>query len=177
MDSHINPLKSVGTASGWCGVGHRHVPAKCARGYPRKRPGSTPNPKSGSEIAIGTRRSCFCLQWRLQSPLFQGVRGHLPAPLDHQSTNRGYRVAGPQERPPMRIRPKDEEKCISSNGGHSEGVFLLRGRQPLRFRRLVGLLRSRSYRARNPVYGLCLGHAPGPAPCFGVGVLNQNRSV
>ena len=26
-------------------------------------------------------------------------------------------------------------------------------RQPLRFRRLVGLLRSRSYRARNPVDG------------------------
>jgi hypothetical protein len=31
-------------------------PTKCARGYPRKRPGSTPNPKSGSEIAIDTRR-------------------------------------------------------------------------------------------------------------------------
>jgi hypothetical protein len=57
LESHINPLKSVGTASGWCGVDHRHVPAKCARGYPRKRPGSTPNPKSGSEIAIDTRRS------------------------------------------------------------------------------------------------------------------------
>jgi hypothetical protein len=46
----------------------------------------------------------------------------------------------------MRTIPKYEEKCISSNGGHSEGAFLLRGRQPLRFRRLVGLLRSRSYR-------------------------------
>jgi hypothetical protein len=57
LESHRNPLKSVGTASGWCGVGHRHVPAKCARGYPRKRPGSTPNPKSGSEIAIDTRRT------------------------------------------------------------------------------------------------------------------------
>jgi hypothetical protein len=52
LESHINPLKFVGTASGWCGVGHHHVPAKCARGYPRKRPGSTPNPKSGSEIGI-----------------------------------------------------------------------------------------------------------------------------
>ena len=52
LESHRNPLKSVGTASGWCGVGHHHVPAKCARGYPRKRPGSTPNPKSGSEIGI-----------------------------------------------------------------------------------------------------------------------------
>jgi hypothetical protein len=49
-----NPLKSVGSASGWCGVDHRHVPAKCARGYPRKRPGSTPNPESGSEIGIVT---------------------------------------------------------------------------------------------------------------------------
>ena len=47
LESHRNPLKSVGSASGWCGVGHHHVPAKCARGYPRKRPGSTPNPKSG----------------------------------------------------------------------------------------------------------------------------------
>jgi hypothetical protein len=45
LESHRNP-------SGWCGVGHRHVPAKCARGYPRKRPGSTPNPESGSEIGI-----------------------------------------------------------------------------------------------------------------------------
>jgi hypothetical protein len=52
LESHRNPLKSVGTASGWGGVGHHHVPAKCARGYPRKRPGSTPNPKSGSEIGI-----------------------------------------------------------------------------------------------------------------------------
>ena len=81
----------------------------------------------------------------------------------------------------MRTIPKYEEKCISSNGGHSEGVFLLRGRQPLRFRRLVGLLRSRSYRARNPVEGLCLGHAPGPAPCFCVngsrGRAIKNRSV
>ena len=81
----------------------------------------------------------------------------------------------------MRTIPKYEEKCISSNGGHSEGVFLLRGRQPLRFRRLVGLLRSRSYRARNPVEGLCLGHAPGPAPCFCVngsrGRGTKNRSV
>jgi hypothetical protein len=32
LESHRNPLKSVGTASVWCGVGHRHVPAKCARG-------------------------------------------------------------------------------------------------------------------------------------------------
>ena len=47
LESPRNPLKSVGSASGWCGVGHHHVPAKCARGYPRKRPGSTPNPKSG----------------------------------------------------------------------------------------------------------------------------------
>ena len=52
LESPRNPLKSVGSASGWCGVGHHHVPAKCARGYPRKRPGSTPNPKSGSEIGI-----------------------------------------------------------------------------------------------------------------------------
>jgi hypothetical protein len=52
LESHINPLKSVRTASVWCGVDHHHVPAKCARGYPRKRPGSTPNPKSGSEIGI-----------------------------------------------------------------------------------------------------------------------------
>jgi hypothetical protein len=29
------------------GCGHRHVPAKCARGYPRKHPGSTPNPDEG----------------------------------------------------------------------------------------------------------------------------------
>ena len=62
----------------------------------------------------------------------------------------------------MRTTPKYEGYCILPNGGHSEGVFLLRGRQPLRFRRLVGLLRSRSYRARNPVEGLCLGHAPRP---------------
>jgi hypothetical protein len=59
--------------------------------------------------------------------------------------------------------------------------FLLRGRQPLRFRRLVGLLRSRSCRARNPVNGLCLGHAPGPAPCFCVngsrGGGTKSRSV
>jgi hypothetical protein len=61
LESHINPLKSVGTASGWCGVGHRHVPAKCARGYPRKRPGSTPNPKSGSEIAIDTRSGALIM--------------------------------------------------------------------------------------------------------------------
>jgi hypothetical protein len=61
LESHINPLKSVGTASGWCGVGNHHVPAKCARGYPRKRPGSNPNPKSGSEIAIDTRSwGCRC---------------------------------------------------------------------------------------------------------------------
>jgi hypothetical protein len=82
----------------------------------------------------------------------------------------------------MRTAPKYEGKCISSNGGHSEGVFLLRGRQPLRFRRLVELLRSRSYRARNPVGGLCLvGQAPVPAPCFGVngstGGGIKNRSV
>ena len=81
----------------------------------------------------------------------------------------------------MCTTPKYEGKCISSNGGHSEGVFLLHGRQPLRFRRLVGLLRSRSYRARNPVEGLCLGHAPGPAPCFCVngsrGGAIKNRSV
>jgi hypothetical protein len=57
LESHRNPLKSVGTASGWCRVGHRPVPARCARGYPRKRPGSTPNPKSGSEIALNARRS------------------------------------------------------------------------------------------------------------------------
>jgi hypothetical protein len=52
LESHINPLKSVGTASGWCGVGHHYVPVKCARGYPRKRPGSTPDPKSGSDLGI-----------------------------------------------------------------------------------------------------------------------------
>jgi hypothetical protein len=57
LESNRNPLKPVGTASGWCGIGNHHVPAKCARGYPRKRPGSTPNPKSGSEIAIDTRRT------------------------------------------------------------------------------------------------------------------------
>jgi hypothetical protein len=62
--------------------------------------------------------------------------------------------------------PCAQHPNVSSNGGHSGGVFLLRGSQPQRFRRLVGLLRSRSYRARNPVEGLCLGHAPGPAPCF-----------
>jgi hypothetical protein len=37
------------------GVGHRHLSAKCTRGHPRKRPGSTPNPRSGSEISIDTR--------------------------------------------------------------------------------------------------------------------------
>jgi hypothetical protein len=52
LESHRSPLKSVGTASGWCGVGHHHVPAKCTRGYPRKRPGSTPNPKSGSPVRL-----------------------------------------------------------------------------------------------------------------------------
>jgi hypothetical protein len=82
----------------------------------------------------------------------------------------------------MQATPKYEGKCISPNGGHSEGVFLLCGRQPLRFRRLVGLMRSRSYRARSSVSGLCLGHAaPGPAPCFGVngsrGRGIKNRSV
>jgi hypothetical protein len=68
--------------------------------------------------------------------------------------SRGCQGAGPQERPPMRTTPKYEGYCISPNGGHPEGVFLLRGCQPLRFWRLVGLLRSRSYRARNPVNGL-----------------------
>jgi hypothetical protein len=81
----------------------------------------------------------------------------------------------------MHTTPKYEGKCISPNGGHSKGVCLLRGRQPLRFRRLVGLLRSRSYRARNPVNGLCLGHASGPAPCFGANGsragCTKNRSV
>jgi hypothetical protein len=94
---------------------------------------------------------------------------------------RGCQGAGPQERPPMCTTPKYEGKCFSSNGGHSEGVFLLRGRQPLRFRRLVGLLSSRSYRARNPVEGLCLEHAPGPALWFCVngsrGRAIKNRSV
>jgi hypothetical protein len=60
---------------------------------------------------------------------------------------RDWQGAGPQERPPMRTTPKNEGYCISPNGGHPEGVFLLRGRQPLCFRWLVGLLRSRSYRA------------------------------
>jgi hypothetical protein len=46
----------------------------------------------------------------------------------------------------MRTTAKYEGYCISPDGGHPEGVFLLRGRQPLRFRRLVGLLRSRSCR-------------------------------
>jgi hypothetical protein len=50
LESHINPLKSVRRASEWCGVDHHHVSARCAKGYPRKRPGSTPNPKFGSEI-------------------------------------------------------------------------------------------------------------------------------
>jgi hypothetical protein len=62
LESHRNPLKSVGSASGWCGVGHHHVPAKCARGYPRKRPGSTPNPKSGSEIGV-VKASGVWLGW------------------------------------------------------------------------------------------------------------------
>ena len=61
LESPRNPLKSVGSASGWCGVGHHHVPAKCARGYPRKRPGSTPNPKFGSEIGIMKASCCCCL--------------------------------------------------------------------------------------------------------------------
>jgi hypothetical protein len=78
----------------------------------------------------------------------------------------------------MRTAPKYEGKCVSPNGGHSPRAFfysVATGRQPLRFRRLVGLLRSRScYRARNPVNGLCSGHAPGPAPCFGV---NGSRGV
>jgi hypothetical protein len=38
LESHRNQLKSVGTAWGGCGVGHRHVPAKCTRGHPRKSP-------------------------------------------------------------------------------------------------------------------------------------------
>jgi hypothetical protein len=66
---------------------------------------------------------------------------HLGQRAQHPTTaveHRGSRVAGPQERPPMCTTPQSEGKCISSNGGHSEGVFLLRGRQPLRFRRLVG---------------------------------------
>ena len=63
LESHRNPLKSVGTASGWCGVGHHHVPAKCARGYPRKRPGSTPNPKSGSEIVLDARSLQFAVKY------------------------------------------------------------------------------------------------------------------
>jgi hypothetical protein len=70
MESHRNPLKPVGTASGWCGVGHHHVPAKCARGYPRKCPGSTPNPKSGSEIAIDTRSSPAASISPLSAPPF-----------------------------------------------------------------------------------------------------------
>jgi hypothetical protein len=64
VESHRNPLKSVGTASGWCGVGHRHIPAKCARGYPRKRPGSTPNQESGSEIGIV--KASWCCRRRSQ---------------------------------------------------------------------------------------------------------------
>jgi hypothetical protein len=31
LESHRNPLKSVGTASGWCGVGHHHVPRPSVR--------------------------------------------------------------------------------------------------------------------------------------------------
>jgi hypothetical protein len=57
-ESHRNPLNSVGTASGWCGVGHHHVPVKCTRGYPRKRPGSTPDPKSGSDLGIVKASAC-----------------------------------------------------------------------------------------------------------------------
>ena len=71
LESPRNPLKSVGSASGWCGVGHHHVPAKCARGYPRKRPGSTPNPKSG-----------------LKSPLTQGALERRLRPLDERLRSR-----------------------------------------------------------------------------------------
>jgi hypothetical protein len=61
----------------------------------------------------------------------------------------------------MCTTPKHEGKCISSNGGHSEGVFLLRGRQPLRFRRLVGLLRSRFLQGAKPRGGALLGACTG----------------
>jgi hypothetical protein len=36
---------------------HHHVSARCARGYPHKRSGSTPNPKFSSKITSNARRS------------------------------------------------------------------------------------------------------------------------
>jgi hypothetical protein len=49
------------------------------------------------------------------------------------------RWLGQRSDPPCTQHPNMRgSECLSPNGGHSEGVFLLRGRQPLRFRRLVG---------------------------------------
>jgi hypothetical protein len=47
----------IGVVWGWSPpmTSHHHVSAKCAGGHPRKRPGSTPNPTFGSEIAIDTQ--------------------------------------------------------------------------------------------------------------------------
>jgi hypothetical protein len=78
LESHRNPLKSVGSASGWCGVGHRHLPATFTRGYPRKRPGSTPNPKSGSEIGrvkASTRLICGAVRRPLH--IYEGSLGRI----------------------------------------------------------------------------------------------------
>jgi hypothetical protein len=65
----------------------------------------------------------------------------------------------------MRTTPKYEGKCILSNGGHSEGVFLLRGRQPLRLKthwiRASWLLR-RLFAFRG---GACPPGAPATRPC------------
>ena len=91
------------------------------------------------------------------------------------------RGLGHRSDPPCTQHPNMGVNAFRRMAGTPRAFFLLRGRQPLRFRRLVGLLRSRSYRARNPVDGLCLGHAPGPAPCFCVdgsrGGGTKNRSV
>jgi hypothetical protein len=63
LESHINPLKSVGkrhrgVVRGWSPPRTGQV---CERVYRRKRPGSTPNPESGSEIVHTIRVAVYWL--------------------------------------------------------------------------------------------------------------------
>jgi hypothetical protein len=70
LESHRNPLKSVGTALGWCGVG-RSPPCTgqvCERKSAQKRPGSTPNPESGSEIGIVKASSSLAITLAILTP-------------------------------------------------------------------------------------------------------------